>query len=120
MFRFSLFLGGFFVATSVLAGAMAREMLGMDQPPPAKLGEVEPPPAEDRAGIPAAQKPIERMPGLSSSPVIFGMGPNGEFGITSVDRNHPTTKEWIKDGVLSEDQIKKIESGEVIDIDLPH
>ncbi|HVJ63779.1 MAG TPA: hypothetical protein VM901_00845 [Bdellovibrionota bacterium] len=75
--------------------------------------------AERPAAVEPAQQPIERTPGFSSSPVVLGVDAKGNFGITSVDRNHETTKQWIKEGRLTEEQIRRIEGGEAVNVELP-
>lgn len=100
---------------SPLANAEGMRRLFNDEKP--LTGERRAP--EGDAALSPAQQPIERQPGLSTSPVLLGVDTKGNFGITSIDRNHETTKQWIKDGVITEAQIKRIESGEVVDVELP-
>lgn len=70
--------------------------------------------------LPPAQQPIERIPGFSTPTYTGHFDAQGQHVITQIDRNSDTVKQWLKDGVISEDQIKKIETGHPTPVELPN
>jgi hypothetical protein len=120
LIKYSFITLTFVIAVSSHASAIGRALRG-EKPPQPKTGEVSGPAdgEADLGAVKPAQQPIERSPGFSESPIILGVDAKGNFGITSIDRNHPTVKAWIDEKVISEDQIKRIQGGEAVDVELP-
>lgn len=69
--------------------------------------------------LPKTQQPVERIPGFSQPSYTGHFDEKGRHVITQIDRNSDTVKGWMREGVITESQVKQIEQGKPAQVDLP-